>query len=1442
MKRLIPFGAILFALIQYTYGQSPCTGSAGALTLTVSNPAASPSQVTLTWNHSGAGSGWSLWEDQPSFKLSSSSTYTPAGSTISGLIPGMRYDFKVTGQRFCTKDGYENVSQTVAGIVSDFLLKPATPTIAAASQVGATSFTANWQTVGTAEHFYVDVSTNASFTSLVYSNLDAGTNTSLNVTGLTGLTTYYYRVRGSNSSGTSSNSAASLAVSTLVPSPNMMPADSIGPHSFIANWSPAPGVQSYFLEVATDPSFISMVSGFEGVFPLSSTHTTVFGLSPETTHYYRVRASYLDQFSDYSQVLPVTTSFVPEGGGDGKSPFNVNIIPPSPEAAALAKYADIPVSLYSGTPDIAIPLYEIKERELSLPISITYHGSGNKVETVAPRTGLGWTLNAGGVVTRSLRSWPDEDPRGFLNQAKQYHSTGDILDLPPLDQYQLYNALADGCLDAEPDIFYFNFAGYTGQFMFDWDGQIKIVSGNNIKVEPIGLNPTPKVNDYIDGWIITVDDGTIFTFLEMETNTLQKSPGNPCSILQQSDQSKIPQAWFLSEMRSANQQSWIHFDYDGYSQQNEILSSETKVYNYAYNPQMGTEFQARLNITNHGKNLKTITVSSGQTVVDFLPATEKRTDVSGFNYALGQVNVKNSNDKQVRQWDFQYSYATNRLTLETITEHVGGLSKPPYKFKYSGSIPMPSSYRQDHWGFANENTANTLIPAATVPPRPGDSPYSMIHLPGANRSPSATGVLGGMLTEVTYPTGGKDLLYFEPHDYSFEQDKELIKKVIVSHTVSVNAPTSSNPTKEELTDSKTFMITGQIDTLRFSIHFGYGIGNFPGGTLDTPEVFITDSSGKVIFNLRKPYNGEDDYYSEAFTLYKVPAGTYSITAKGNYIAGHGINSAEVEALWDEDTGQRITEIRKGGGVRIGKIIRSYGNGNPDKTTVYNYRMVENGKTKSSGSLLESGYTYSANMDQSVDFQLLGRHVWFSQNKSALGTTHGSHVGYSQVTVLQGEHGENGKTISHYDSPRQIPDFPSFALPFPPTLSQDYLRGLLLDQTDFTAGNSDTIRFIQNKYKSYSLEIPAIKVGWAVLGSPPYIGPEYLQVYYATAPYTSRFGYTRLIETTERMQGYGIPSVEMRSTFEFNETTHKQLISSSTTNSKGEVLVSSFKYPLDYPTPTSTISLMINRNMANEVVENLTWKKGAGNQVYLLSGLRTDYSTNNNRVTPLVKYMAKINQPILTSDPYGTANNIYESRLHFSGYDGFANLTEHSDKDGEKISYQWNYSGTLPTAKVENATARQIFYESFEEDVTASALQQKTGQKSKIMAGVYTVPNAKRPNVSGDYILSYWTQEGSAPWTYKEKLIQNYATGSPITTDPVNGYLDEVRLYPKGAFMTTFTYEPLIGMTSMTDATNVTLYYEYDDFGRLKLVRDQDHNIVQSYDYQFMEEVPYRTDN
>ncbi len=79
----------------------------------------------------------------------------------------------------------------------------------------------------------------------------------------------------------------------------------------------------------------------------------------------------------------------------------------SPTAESFAKYGYTPVSPYTGVPDISIPIWDLKKGDIEMPVSLSYHAGGIKVEEIASWVGLGWNLNVGGVITRQIKQLPD---------------------------------------------------------------------------------------------------------------------------------------------------------------------------------------------------------------------------------------------------------------------------------------------------------------------------------------------------------------------------------------------------------------------------------------------------------------------------------------------------------------------------------------------------------------------------------------------------------------------------------------------------------------------------------------------------------------------------------------------------------------------------------------------------------------------------------------------------------------------------------------------------------------------------------------------------------------------------------------------------------------------------------------------------------------------------
>src|SRR5437762_3463333 len=120
--------------------------------------------------------------------------------SVSGLSAGRTYYYRVRAHNTAGTSGNSNVISVTT--------KPAAPTASAATNVTTSGFTAHWSSVTGATSYRLDVSKSSIFSIFLtgYQNLNVGNVTSRNVTGLTTKTTYYYRLRASDSGGTSVNS------------------------------------------------------------------------------------------------------------------------------------------------------------------------------------------------------------------------------------------------------------------------------------------------------------------------------------------------------------------------------------------------------------------------------------------------------------------------------------------------------------------------------------------------------------------------------------------------------------------------------------------------------------------------------------------------------------------------------------------------------------------------------------------------------------------------------------------------------------------------------------------------------------------------------------------------------------------------------------------------------------------------------------------------------------------------------------------------------------------------------------------------------------------------------------------------------------------------------------------------------------------------------------
>lgn len=261
-------------------------------------------------------------------------------------------------------------------------------------------------------------------------------------------------------------------------------------------------------------------------------------------------------------------------------PINIQ----SPNASSLGKYGDLSMDLNSGRANVSVPLYQLEEGGISMDISMSYDTGGVRVNDVPGWVGQNWTLQAGGVVTRSVRGKAADEMNwntsnyGYVNDWKGYYYYKDALNNSNWNSKSYLENLATNATmypDYEPDVFTFNFMGYSGKFFLGSDGEWKVSSPNNLKVV-IDINDKVQPNNYyyvaygnhnnipfpkILAKITIIDDsGNKFIFGDLiNQNSIEFTFQN---FFNQIDTPIISSAWYLTKVYNKYNQLVYDLNYD----------------------------------------------------------------------------------------------------------------------------------------------------------------------------------------------------------------------------------------------------------------------------------------------------------------------------------------------------------------------------------------------------------------------------------------------------------------------------------------------------------------------------------------------------------------------------------------------------------------------------------------------------------------------------------------------------------------------------------------------------------------------------------------------------------------------------------------------------------------------------------------------------------------
>lgn len=482
----------------------------------------------------------------------------------------------------------------------------------------------------------------------------------------------------------------------------------------------------------------------------------------------------------------------------------------------------------------------------------------------------------------------------------------------------------------------------------------------------------------------------------------------------------------------------------------------------------------------------------------------------------------------------------------------------------------------------------------------------------------------------------------------------------------------------------------------------------------------------------------------------------------------------------------------------------------------------------------------------------------SNSLSPYYTFAGSNVGYTSVIESDDPEFANGFTQHEFHTSYPSTSIPYIILGTAPLNTPIYLdtdlNGSELKTNSYKKNATGGYILLKKVENEYALSDAVLNTRVSLIARRRF---EFLPSYTPTAEiefsgfdlvqyyYTGRWVQQLSSKVTEFDEKGENPMVTLTNTVYANAT-HLQPTETNVKGSDDILKKTQYKYPVDFAvaSPINVYHKMLNQNRVAVPIETSVFKG-----TNLLETVNTTYMDWNND--------GKIIYPDMVQTKFKNAA-VWENRLQYAGYDSKGNVLEVSKVNDMKEAYIWGYGKKYPIAKVSNAVTGQVAYTSFEEgdkgywsyngqpyaDPTSY-----TGSKVyHLLSGIIS----RTVSVAGTYIVSYWSKSSAAVllvtpvstvskpgpngWTYYEHKISVTAGASIQVSGAV--VLDELRMYPDGALMNTLTYIPHIGVTNETNATNETLKYSYDTYGRLVNVRDKAGNILKQNQYVYNETVPY----
>jgi len=1110
------------------------------------------------------------------------------------------------------------------------------------------------------------------------------------------------------------------------------------------------------------------------------------------------------------------------------------IIPASPEVSSLMNDVSFSSSLYTGAAQTNFNFHTLNLGSFQMAITADYFTNGIRVDEIPSRIGLGWKLNAGGYVSRVIRDEPDG--------SSLYVAPPNDLTQKNLTLYNYLNMASSQGYDTEWDEYSYSFNGYSGKFYVDDNGNGITIPLNNLKIKVYGHNQTSKNIE------IYTPDGVKYEFgITSKEKTKQVTTQDAGSTVTTTKSYVTETAWFLDRIVTTENQE-INLYYSSII--NTAVTGNTQ--------QMIKPFYSST-ACNGSPCPYSITTSTNFTKYDsyYLNKIACTAEVVDLYYEnrpdnSGDVRLKTLVVREAQSFSykklFRFDYYTptynnstinKRYFLTAIRQKEIGTGQAenfdsgtflPYSYDYFDMNNMPDrlTYGQDWFGYNNGATNNAYL----VPFISSIADYVSLGYSGGNRNPSnITDVQKGALKTVQLPTGGYKEFEYEQHTLLTNlSTPQYSTASVVGGGSGENSPSTFSSNPFYISADQNVQLTTESKKGPFYTTSTTGEGS------KIYELKLINTTTNQVLVYRKYYF----YQTENLNVFLAGGNTYrlDLTIWGDLNAGTAninYNYSTVTAFENKPVpGMRVKKVITYDPVskKWNKVFYRYASYTDlSKSSAVGPTGAVNFNLERYGTPCDAG-TFQARIEVCNSY-LVNSNSLFPVNLFS-----GSPYAYSNVIESDDSTFANGFTehMFHTYIPSTIMNtWLGSASQINATNMTTVLNGLEYKTRVYKKGNSGFVllkevenQFEYDNYTAYKDNFYIAK-RWDHLGVS---SPIYYAMFNGFDLVEYRFVSNWIKKTATTVKDFdenGLNPIVKTDTFTYAAISHQQVTKQASTSSSNESNITEFYYPID----KGMSAMLTAYRIATPVhIRNIKSNK-------LQSETETTYGLFGNYLG-----VSQVEERIL-----GNAGK----KVLFNAYDSKGRVTEVKRDNDKSISYIWMSNSDRVLAEVQNASKDDIAYTSFEDDADGNwSISSGNRDAYTFFSGKYGYSLAngaiqRTTNSNKTYTLTYWTKSSSSlyvPGTNNVKAGPVLSNGwrffehtlSGVSSVQLSGWalIDELSLYPSGAQIKTFTYNDMGLISSVSDESGKSKLFTYDGLGRLKQVLDEGRNILDAYQYVYMQ--------